>query len=57
MDAISKIIHKLKLRSEPELVRYFRLALAKSDSKEIDDQITGTLLKKMVLKAAEDKNK
>lgn len=44
IEIISELIKKLKMKSEPELVRFFRLAIADQKSDDMVNQIKGSIL-------------
>lgn len=54
---IRELIYKLKVKSEPELLRFFRLAIADSHKEEIKEKIKGTVLRHLVLEAAKGVSK
>lgn len=53
---VTKLINRFKTKSEPELVRFFRLALADQRKDDIKEKIKGVVLKNLVLEAARNKN-
>lgn len=54
-DIVIKLMKKVNAKSAPELLRYFRFAMAHLRKDDIRDKIKGTVIKNLVMQAAKNK--
>lgn len=55
VEIISDLIRKFELKNEPQLVRFFRLAIADSKSDDIVKQLKGSILQNVIKESVKRK--